>query len=83
MPTGDVVLRRDASVAAPRRIAEIERVAEAGNVNTLNTNRIADRMFGDTVLANVIMLGFAWQSGFVPFSHAAIVRAIELNNVSA
>jgi indolepyruvate ferredoxin oxidoreductase len=37
---------------------------------------------GDTVYANMIMLGFAWQSGLVPVSLAALDRAIDLNGVA-
>ena len=39
-------------------------------------------MFGDTVFANVIMLGAAWQNGLVPVSLEALMRAIELNDVA-
>ena len=36
---------------------------------------------GDTIFANVLLLGSAWQQGLVPVSHAAMMRAIELNGV--
>ena len=39
-------------------------------------------VFGDTVFANVLMLGYAWQLGLVPLEYAAIKRAIELNAVA-
>ena len=38
-------------------------------------------MLGNTIYANVLMLGYAWQSGLVPVSGQALVRAIELNAV--
>ncbi len=38
-------------------------------------------LLGDEIGTNIFMLGFAWQSGLVPLSYAAIERAIELNNV--
>jgi indolepyruvate ferredoxin oxidoreductase len=37
---------------------------------------------GDTMPSNIIMLGACWQRGLVPVSHAALMRAIELNNVA-
>ena len=43
---------------------------------------MADALFGDTVFANVIMLGTAWQRGLVPVSSDALMRAIELNGVA-
>jgi indolepyruvate ferredoxin oxidoreductase len=36
---------------------------------------------GDSLYANPLMLGYAWQKGRIPLSHAALTRAIELNNV--
>lgn len=38
-------------------------------------------MLGNTIYANVLMLGYAWQKGLVPVSLEAIGRAIELNGV--
>jgi len=82
MPTGDVVRMRDADLATRRRLREIEKVAGAGNVSAFDANATAERLFGDAVFANVIMLGFAWQQGLVPVSLAALDRAMGLNGVS-
>jgi len=46
---------------------------------SLDANRLSDALFGDTVFANVIMLGAAWQQGLVPVTSDALMRAIELN----
>ncbi|MEJ6000164.1 indolepyruvate ferredoxin oxidoreductase family protein [Paucibacter soli] len=43
--------------------------------------RIAKALMGDAIAANMFMLGAAWQRGRVPVSHAALMRAIELNKV--
>jgi indolepyruvate ferredoxin oxidoreductase len=82
MPTGDVVRRRDADLATRTRLEAIAHVIGDGNLASLDANRLAERLFGDTVYANVIMLGHAWQGGLVPVSLAAIDRAIVLNGVS-
>ena len=82
MPTGDVVRQRDASLAVDFRLAEIRRVTGDQNLGALDANALADQLLGDTVFANVIMLGFAWQLGLVPVSFAAIDRALELNGVA-
>ena len=44
---------------------------------------LAETRLGDSVYANMIMLGFAWQKGFVPLSARALYRAINLNGVAA
>jgi indolepyruvate ferredoxin oxidoreductase len=38
-------------------------------------------MLGDSIYTNPLMLGYAWQKGRIPLSHAALMRAMELNNV--
>jgi indolepyruvate ferredoxin oxidoreductase len=44
--------------------------------------RVATGLMGDSVAVNVLMLGFAWQKGWLPLSRAALDRAIELNGVA-
>lgn len=39
-------------------------------------------LFGDTIAANLFMLGYASQSGLLPVSPAAIARAVEINGVA-
>ncbi len=43
---------------------------------------IAGRILGDSIGANLLTVGFAWQKGLIPVSHGALVRAIELNGVA-
>jgi len=82
MPTGDVVRFRDADLASPARLRAIRQVIGDGNLDTINANALAERLLGDAVYANIIMLGFAWQHGLVPVSLQALLRAIELNGVA-
>lgn len=39
-------------------------------------------LFGDTIAANLFMLGFASQLGLLPVTPAAIARAVEINGVA-
>ncbi|WOI31747.1 indolepyruvate ferredoxin oxidoreductase family protein [Tritonibacter scottomollicae] len=82
MPTGDIVLRRDASLDIPARARAVASVVGAENVAALNANAVAETLLGDAVLANVIMLGFSWQQGLVPVSLSALQQAIVLNGVA-
>jgi indolepyruvate ferredoxin oxidoreductase len=81
MPTGDIVRNRDASLSTPVRLASIERLIGSGNLAHFDANRAAEALFGDTVFANVMMLGAAWQLGLIPVTFEALMRAIELNGV--
>ncbi len=81
MPTGDFSLRRDADLDAHGRIGAIAAVIGEDNVAALPARALAERILGDPVYANILMLGAAWQKGLVPLSLAALMRAIELNGV--
>ncbi|RMH49235.1 MAG: indolepyruvate ferredoxin oxidoreductase family protein [Alphaproteobacteria bacterium] len=50
-----------------------------GAVRFLDATRLAERLLGDAIFANMLILGAAWQAGLVPLSAEAIARAIELN----
>ena len=82
MATGDFVRHRDADLRAGDRIAAIRDVIGDNNLSTIDANRLAQQLLGDTIYANVLLLGFAWQKGLVPISLQALMRAIVLNNVA-
>jgi len=46
-----------------------------------DAEQVAVQLLGDSIYTNPLLLGFAWQHGRVPLSHAALMRAIELNGV--
>jgi indolepyruvate ferredoxin oxidoreductase len=81
MPTGDLVRFRDADLRAMTRLDAIRDVLGGENVDALDANRLAEKLFGDAVFANMLLLGFGWQKGLVPVSFEALSRAIELNGV--
>ena len=51
-------------------------------VGTFDAEAAATRLMGDSLYANPMMLGFAWQKGWVPLQLASLMRAIELNAVA-
>ncbi len=81
MSTGDFVKFRDANLRADDRIDAIRQVIGGDNVSTLDANALAEKIMGNTIYANVLMLGCAWQQGLVPISLDALMRAIELNAI--
>jgi len=82
MPTGDLVLNRDADLKIDTREQVIADVVGADHVAAFDANKMAETLMGDAVFANVMMLGFAWQKGLVPVSLTALYQAIELNGVA-
>src|SRR5690606_12103990 len=50
-------------------------------VGQVDADKLAVDLLGDSIYANPLLLGYAWQKGRVPVGHAALLRAIELNGV--
>ncbi len=78
-PTSDFQRNRDFSMPNEALWATIEQACAEKNLAKIPAHDIAVRYCGDSVYANMILLGAAWQAGQVPLSHDALRRAIELN----
>ncbi len=50
-------------------------------VGRFDAEAAATRLMGDSIYTNPMMLGYAWQRGWVPLGLEALMRAIELNAV--
>ncbi len=46
-----------------------------------DAERVAARVLGDSIYTNPLLLGYAWQKGWVPLTLQALMRAMELNGV--
>ena len=57
----------------------LERRVGADALTMIDATALAEGLLGDSIHANVLLLGAAWQAGMVPLSAAAMRRAIELN----
>ncbi|HJV60280.1 MAG TPA: indolepyruvate ferredoxin oxidoreductase family protein [Albitalea sp.] len=80
-PTAAFVGNPDWQFPAGHCESAITAAAGAGRVGMLDADRIAVGLVGDSLYTNPLMLGYAWQKGRIPLSHAALMRAIELNGV--
>ncbi|CAB3785318.1 hypothetical protein LMG28688_02007 [Paraburkholderia caffeinitolerans] len=48
----------------------------------IDANALALTLLGDTIYSNPLLLGFAWQKGWLPLQLASLLHAIELNGVA-
>jgi indolepyruvate ferredoxin oxidoreductase len=76
---GDFTRNPDFSLPTERLKRAI--IADAGREKThfINATRAAVALFGNTVGANIFLVGYAYQLGAIPLSAASIEEAIELN----
>jgi indolepyruvate ferredoxin oxidoreductase len=82
LPTADFIRNRNIDFEAARRLKTIRDACDGAGVCAADAIDLARRLLGDTVYSNMMLLGMAWQRGLVPLTHAALLRAIELNGVS-
>ncbi len=54
----------------------------AHDVRYVDATRVATSLLGDSIAANLFMVGFAWQQGLVPIGCAALERALDLNGAA-
>jgi indolepyruvate ferredoxin oxidoreductase len=68
----------DMEYPSQRLLAELRRHSRPDGLATLDATRLASALLGDSIAANVFMLGFAFQKGLIPLSSEALYRALEL-----
>ena len=64
------------------KVAALIEESVGGAASFVNATQLATALTGDTMGANLFMLGYAFQRGAIPLSLAALERAIELNGVA-
>lgn len=80
-PVADFVLHRDLDFGN-------DGVSDAIKKQVRNTEHfqafssIAEKLTGDAISTNIMMLGYAWQQGLLPVSLDALQQAIRLNGVA-
>ena len=82
-PTADFVRNPDwqfPAAAAEQAIASA--VGDADRVHFVDARALAVALLGDAIYANPLLLGFAFQRGWLPVGLASLQRAIELNGVA-
>ncbi|WP_394787421.1 indolepyruvate ferredoxin oxidoreductase family protein [Rhodoferax sp.] len=62
--------------------AAIARAAGPDGLASFDADAAANRLMGDSLYANPMLLGYAWQKGWVPLQLDSLLRAIELNDMA-
>ena len=63
-------------------VGQITQAVGAAALGAFSADLAATALLGDSIYTNPMMLGFAWQKGWIPLTQAALLRAIELNAVA-
>ncbi len=82
VPVAESLKNPDASLKVDALLAKLDFAAGPGRVETFDAQALAEDFVGDSIVSNIVALGYAWQRGLVPLGLAALGRAIELNGVA-
>jgi indolepyruvate ferredoxin oxidoreductase len=81
-PTAAFVKNANWANPADACAAEIAKAVGDEGVSVFNADAASTKLLGDSIYTNPMMLGFAWQKGWVPLAYESLMRAIELNGVT-
>ena len=76
---GDFTRNADFSLPTERLKRAIRTAAGAEKTNFVDATRLATALLGNSIGANIFMVGYAYQLGALPLSAESIEKAIELN----
>jgi indolepyruvate ferredoxin oxidoreductase len=78
MATADFQQHRDLVVPQARLLETLTELAGA-SPRAFPATQLAEHLLGDSIAANILMLGYVWQCGRIPLTWQALEQAIELN----
>jgi indolepyruvate ferredoxin oxidoreductase len=63
-------------------LVDIAQAVGVDQVGAFDADAVAVKVLGDSIYTNPMMLGYAWQKGWIPLQMESLMRAIELNAVA-
>jgi indolepyruvate ferredoxin oxidoreductase len=81
-PTAAFVKNTQWQNPAERCTQDIAITVGNDGLSAIDADKLSSQLMGDTIYINPMILGYAWQKGWVPLSLEALRRAIELNEVA-
>ena len=81
-PTAAFVKNTEWANPAEACAAEIVKAVGPADVSSFDADAVSAKLMGDTIYTNPMLLGYAWQKGWIPLGLESLLRAIELNNVA-
>ena len=82
LTTGDFTRKPDLTVPGGALRSAIAERARRAPIHSLDAHTLAERLFGDSIYSNMLLMGLAYQLGHVPIPAASIEEAIELNGAA-
>jgi indolepyruvate ferredoxin oxidoreductase len=81
-PTAGFVKNADWVNPGAQCLNDITQVVGADRFGSFDADALALQVLGDAIYTNPMLLGYAWQKGWIPLQRASLMRAIALNAVA-
>jgi indolepyruvate ferredoxin oxidoreductase len=81
LPSGEMIRNVRLKVASDPMVEVIHGVTDRARNLILDARAVAEALFGDYMMTNMVAIGAAYQAGLLPISAASIEGAIALNKV--
>jgi len=78
-PTAAFVANPDWTLPGANLTADLQAACGNDKFYAVDAAAMAVALLGDAIYSNPLMMGYAYQKGWIPLSQAALLRAIELN----
>ncbi len=81
-PTADFVANANWQFGAQAQMQLLQEAAGAAACSFIDAQGLATALLGDAIYTNPLLVGYAWQKGWLPLQHETLMRAIELNGAA-
>jgi indolepyruvate ferredoxin oxidoreductase len=81
-PIPEFLSNPDADLHMGELLEKLHHAAGKDLVETFDAQTLAEQFLGDTIGANILAMGYAWQRGLIPIGLRAMLHAIALNGVA-
>jgi len=82
VPTASFIADQNLDFAGGEMIDRLRDSAGDDHAHFVDATRLATALMGDSIAANLFMMGYAFQKGLVPLSFDALMQAIEINGIA-
>ncbi|MBI2030819.1 indolepyruvate ferredoxin oxidoreductase family protein [Candidatus Kaiserbacteria bacterium] len=81
-PTSQFIFDRSAAIDTDQLLSALKEAVGSDRVYAIDAIAYTKELFGDSIYANMFLVGFAYQHGLVPIASAVIRKAIAQNGAS-
>jgi indolepyruvate ferredoxin oxidoreductase len=81
-PTAAFVKNANWQNPAENCVKDVAQAVGDEGVGAFDADLLAVQFMGDSLYTNPLLLGYAWQRGWLPLEEASLLRAMELNEVA-